>query len=67
MISGTPPSSAMPTANETRVRIDGLSKISATVRGPASGRVREPLLLQLDGEIQDRGLFGLSEIVVGKK
>ncbi len=36
--SGLPPSSATPTANEIRVRVDGLSKISATVFGPSSGR-----------------------------
>ena len=27
----------MPTANETRVRVEDLSKITATVCGPASG------------------------------
>ena len=32
-----PPRSAMPTANDTRVRVDDLSKITATVCGPASG------------------------------
>ncbi len=31
MISGEPPRSAMPTANETRVRVDDLSKMTATV------------------------------------
>ena len=38
MISGRPPSSAMPTAKETRVRVDGLSKSTATVCGPSNGR-----------------------------
>jgi len=38
MTSGWPPSSAMPTANEIRVRVDGLSNSTATVCGPASGR-----------------------------
>ncbi len=38
MTSGWPPSSAMPTANDTRVRSDGLSNRTATVRGPSSGR-----------------------------
>ena len=38
MTSGWPPSSAMPTANEILVRVDGLSNSTATVRGPASGR-----------------------------
>ena len=32
----SPPSWRMPTSNETRVRVDGFSKISARVR-PASG------------------------------
>src|SRR5579862_6026631 len=36
--SGWPPSSATPTVNETRVRRLGLSKSSATVLGPCSGR-----------------------------
>jgi hypothetical protein len=35
--SACPPSSAMPTSNETRVRVDGFWKISATLR-PSSGR-----------------------------
>jgi hypothetical protein len=38
MTSGSPPSSAMPTVNDTRVRSDGLSNSTATARGPASGR-----------------------------
>ena len=37
MMSGEPPRSAMPTANDTLVRVDDLSKITATVWGPASG------------------------------
>ena len=37
MTSGLPPRSATPVANETRVRSDGLSNITATVCGPASG------------------------------
>ena len=36
----------MPTANETRVRVEGLSKITATARGPASGWQAEPVGLQ---------------------
>ena len=67
MISGTPPRSAMPTANETRVRVDDLSKMTATVCGPASGVTREPVLLQLDGEVEDRGLLGLGEVVVAQE
>src|ERR1700722_8203715 len=38
MTSGSPPSSPMPTVNETRVRSDGLSNRTATARGPSSGR-----------------------------
>ncbi len=37
MTSGVPPRSAIATANEMRVRVDGLSKSTATVCGPASG------------------------------
>ena len=37
MTSGLPPRSATPVAKETRVRSDGLSNITATVCGPASG------------------------------
>ena len=37
MISGEPPRSAMPTANDTRVRVEDLSKITATVWGPSRG------------------------------
>src|SRR5699024_317977 len=40
MISGCPPSAAMPAANDTRVRVEVLSKMTAAVCGPASG-VRE--------------------------
>ncbi len=35
--SGDPPRSAMPTANETRVRVEDLSNMTATVCGPSSG------------------------------
>ena len=38
MITGWPPSWAMPTSNDTRVRVDALSNSTATERGPASGR-----------------------------
>ena len=37
MTSGLPPRSATPVAKETRVRRDGLSNITTTVCGPASG------------------------------
>jgi hypothetical protein len=35
IISGLPPRSAIPAEKETRVRVDVLSKITATVWGPA--------------------------------
>src|SRR5574342_579205 len=38
MTTGCPPSSATPASKETRVRSDCFSKITATARGPASGR-----------------------------
>src|SRR5699024_123903 len=37
--SGLPPSSAMPVAKETRVRVEALSNMTATVRGPSRGRL----------------------------
>src|SRR3954451_22704461 len=37
LMSGLPPRSAMPTAKLTRVRVEDLSKITATVCGPSSG------------------------------
>ena len=37
MTTGKPPSSAIPTVNDTRVRSDCLSNSTATARGPASG------------------------------
>src|SRR5690606_30165497 len=39
--SGLPPSSAMPVAKETRVRVEALSNTSATVRGPSRGRLAQ--------------------------
>jgi hypothetical protein len=37
MISGWPPSWAMPISKDSRVRVELFSKITATDRGPASG------------------------------
>ena len=48
----------MPTANDTRVRVDGLSKTTATARGPASGCRREPVGLHRVGEVEHLGLLG---------
>src|SRR3954447_15887532 len=38
MMIGWPPSSAMPASNDSRVRVDGFSKTTATDLGPSSGR-----------------------------
>ena len=51
----------MPTENDTRVRVDGLSKSTATARGPAQRRRRlggVPGRLQRVGEAEDLGLLG---------
>ena len=67
MMSGLPPRSAMPTAKETRVRVEDLSKMTATVCGPASGFGTEAVALQLDGQVEDLGLLGRGEVVVAEE
>ena len=57
----------MPTAKETRVRVEDLSKMTATVCGPASGFGREAVALQLQGEVEDLGLLGRGEVVVAQE
>ena len=64
MMSGLPPRSLMPTWKDTRVRVDDLSKITATLCGPASGLGTPAVALHLDGEVEDRGLLGLAQVVV---
>ena len=50
---GVPPSSATPTSNEIRVRVEGCSKIRATdLPASASGAGPGPLVLQLAGPLQ---------------
>src|SRR4051794_26576041 len=39
MMTGWPPSSATPTSNDNRVRVEGFSNTTATARGPASAWV----------------------------
>ncbi len=56
--SGLPPSSAMPTANDTRVRVEALSKITATVCGPSQRALGVRVLLERVGEVEDLGLLG---------
>ena len=48
----------MPTANDTRVRVDDLSKMTATVCGPASGVAPQRSALSALGEVEDLGLLG---------
>ena len=48
----------MPASNDSRVRRDGFSNITATDCGPASGRWAEPVGLHLDGQVEHRGLLG---------
>ena len=57
----------MPTANDTRVRVDDLSKMTATVCGPASGFTRPAVLLEALGEVEDLGLLGRADVVVAEE
>ncbi len=57
----------MPTVNETWVRRVGLSKSTATVCGPASGREGEAVGLEPDGELEDGALLGRAEVVVAQQ
>ena len=67
MIIGKPPSSAMPEANEACVRSVGLSKSTATVRGPASGFSSYGDGLEPGGEVQHPRLLGGVEVVVAQE
>ena len=57
----------MPTANETRVRVDDLSKMTATVCGPASGLSFQRSFLSSMREIEDLGLLGAGQVVVAQQ
>ena len=57
----------MPTANDTWVRSVGLSKITATVRGPASGRAANRSAFSSRGEVEHLGLLGRAEVVVAQE
>ena len=50
---GWPPSSNTPASNDSRVRVDGFSKTSATER-PSSARERERVALELGGAVEQR-------------
>ena len=67
MITGVPPSWAMPTSNETRVRVLALSNSTATAFGPASGLCAERIGLHRDGQLQHLGLLGRGEVVVAQE
>ena len=67
MIIGKPPSSAIPDANEACVRRVGLSKSTATVRGPASGRSSYGLALSFSGELEHRRLLLGRQVVVAEE
>ena len=64
MTSGLPPRSATPVAKETRVRSDGLSNITATVCGPASGLRANRSAFISGGQVQHLGLFGRVQVVI---
>ena len=57
----------MPISNENRVRVEFLSKMTATPRGPSSGRRAERVLLQLGGQRQHLGLLIGCEVVVAQE
>ena len=57
----------MPASNETRVRSDGLSKSTATERGPGQRLVPVPVGLHRGGQVEHRGLLGRGEVVVAQE
>ena len=57
-IIGVPPSWAMPASNDSRVRVDGLSKITATACGPVQRAAGERCGLERVGEVEDLALLG---------
>ena len=54
----------MPTENDTLVRVDGLSKMTATACGPASGCCVEAVGAELVSQVEDLGLLGRGDVVV---
>ena len=57
----------MPAANDAWVRSVGLSKIIATVCGPASGFASYGVRLSVGGEGEHLGLLGRAEVVVAQE
>ena len=66
-ITGGPPSWAMPTSNDSRVRVEFFSKSTATAFGPAKRRLRERVGLQRVREVEHLGLLGGREVVVAQE
>ena len=56
-----------PAAKDDWVRRVCLSKIIATVRGPASGFASYGAVLELGREVEDLGLLGRGQVVVGQE
>ena len=67
MISGWPPSSAMPTANETRVRSGRLVEQDRDRARPGQRPVAEPVGLHGVGQVQHLGLLGRGQVVVAQE
>ena len=64
--TGWPPSSWTPTSNDSRVRVEGFSKISATLR-PASAREESGARLQLDRAVEQRVELGGAQLGAGEE
>ncbi len=57
----------MPNSKENRVRVEFLSKMTATPRGPSKGPTAERVLLQFGGQLEHLGLFGRGQVVVAQE
>ena len=60
-----PPSCEMPTWNETRVRVEGFSNSSATLRSRSGRGPRRARGLQLDGALDQRSELGARKLGAG--
>ena len=63
---GWPPSSTMPASNDVRVRVDGCSNTSATLR-PSSARERERRGLQRQRAVEQRGELAGGQLGTGEE
>ena len=61
-----PPSSCTPTSKDTRVRVDGCSNTSATLRS-CSAREASAVGLQLGGAVEQGAQLGARKLLAGKK